>query len=72
MTAIHETVYPRLKANPYEQELKQNFLLTTAELELLNKSTSETSPHSQLGFMLLLKCYQCLGYVARCYVNPKW
>ncbi|HGU7301568.1 TPA: DUF4158 domain-containing protein, partial [Legionella pneumophila] len=62
MTAIHDTAYPRLKPNPDEQELKQNFLPIKAELELLNKSTSEKSPHSRLGFMLSLKCYQCLGY----------
>ncbi|HAU1598911.1 TPA: Tn3 family transposase [Legionella pneumophila] len=62
MTAIHETAYPRLKPNPDNQELKQNFLPSKAEHELLNKSTSEKSPHSRLGFMLSLKCYQCLGY----------
>jgi len=62
MTAIHETAYPRLKPNPDELELEQNFFPTKAEIELLNKNTSEKSPHSQLGFMLSLKCYQCLGY----------
>ena len=62
MTAIHETAYPRLKPNPDEYELKQNFSPTKEEIELLNKNTSKKSPHSQLGFMLSLKCYQCLGY----------
>ena len=62
MTAIHETAYPRLKPNPDEQELIQNFLPSEAELELLYRNTSERSPHSQLGFMLSLKCFQCLGY----------
>lgn len=62
MTAIHETAYPRLKPNPDEYELKQNFSPTKEETELLNKNTSRKSPHSQLGFMLSLKCYQCLGY----------
>ena len=71
MTAIHETAYPRLKPNPDEQELKQNFLPTEAELELLNKSTSEKSHHSRLGFMLSLKCYQCLGYHISINTIPK-
>ena len=62
MTAIHETAYPRLKPNPDEYELKQNFFPTKQEIELLNKNTSKKTPHSQLGFMLSLKCYQCLGY----------
>ena len=38
MTAIHETAYPRLKPNPDEYELKQNFFPTTQEIELLNAS----------------------------------
>ncbi len=54
MTAIHETAYSRLKPNPDEPELKQNFFPTNEEIELLNKNTSEKSPHSQLGFMLSL------------------
>lgn len=62
MTAIHETAYPRLKPNPDECELKKNFSPTKEEIELFNKNTSKKSPHSQLGFMLSLKCYQCLGY----------
>lgn len=71
MTAIHETAYPRLKPNPNKQELKQNFLPTQAEIDLLNVNTSERSPHSQLGFMLSLKCYQCLGYHISINAIPK-
>jgi hypothetical protein len=47
MAAIHETAYPRLKPNPDEQELKQNFLPTQAEIALLKTNTSERSPHRQ-------------------------
>lgn len=71
MTAIHETTYPRLKPNPDEQELRQNFLPSEAELELLHTNTSERSPHSQLGFMLSLKCFQCLGYHTSINAIPK-
>ena len=71
MTAIHETAYPRLNPNPDELELKQNFFPTNEEIELLNKNTSEKSPHSQLGFMLSLKCYQCLGYHISINTIPK-
>ena len=71
MTAINETAYPRLKPNPTQQELKQNFLPTPEEFKLLNGNTSSKSPHSQLGFMLSLKCYQCLGYHASINTIPK-
>ena len=71
MTAIHETAYPRLKPNPNEQELKQNFLPTPLEIELLKKNTSTKSSHNQLGFMLSLKCYQCLGYHIAINAIPK-
>ena len=48
MTAIHERAYPRLKPNPDEYELKQNFFPTKQETKLLNKNTSKKAPHSQL------------------------
>ena len=71
MTAIHETAYLRLKPNPDEQGLKQNFSPSAAELELLYANTRERSPRSQLGFMLSLKCFQCLGYHISINAIPK-
>ena len=71
MTSIHETAYPRLKPNPDEQELRQNFLPSAVELDLLYTNTSKRSPHSQLGFMLSLKCFQCLGYHISIKAIPK-
>ena len=61
MTAIHETAYPRLKPNLSQQELNEIFTPTAEELNLLNQKTKRTSYELRLGFMLLLKCYQCLG-----------
>lgn len=71
MTSIHETAYPRLKPNPDKRELKQNYFPSKAEIELLNVNTSKHSPHSQLGFMLSLKCFQCLGYHISINAIPK-
>ena len=71
MASIHETAYPRLKPNPDTQELEQNFLPTKEEMNLLSKNTSRKSPHSQLGFMLSLKCFQCLGYHTPINAIPK-
>lgn len=71
MTAIHETAYPRLKPNPNEKDLKYNFQPTDEEVNLLSKHTSQKSPHSRLGFMLSLKCYQCLGFHISINVIPR-
>ncbi|MBA8667868.1 DUF4158 domain-containing protein [Holosporaceae bacterium 'Namur'] len=59
MTAIHETAYPRLKSTFSVNELEINFTPTENEL-ILTKRMSSTP--TQLGFMITLKCYQCLGY----------
>ena len=62
MASIHDTCYPRLKPNPSELELKNNFLPTQSDIALLDKNTSHHTLHIRLGFMLMLKSYQCLGY----------
>ena len=62
MTAIHETAYPRLKPHPTPTELEKNFKPTFDERMLMEDSTRKTSEINKLGFMILLKCYQCLGY----------
>ena len=38
MTAIHETAYPRLKPNPDEYELKQNFFQQNRKSNYLIKT----------------------------------
>lgn len=40
-------------------------------MNLLSRNTSRKSPHSQLGFMLSLKCFQCLGYHTSINAIPK-
>ncbi|HHU0102119.1 TPA: DUF4158 domain-containing protein, partial [Legionella pneumophila] len=62
MTAIHETAYPRLKPHLTMTELEKNFSPTYSEKILMEESTWEASITNKLGFMILLKCYQCLGY----------
>ena len=62
MTAIHETAYPRLKPHPTPEELERNFMPTFDERILMEESTRAVSPINKFGFMLTLKCYQCLGY----------
>ena len=61
MTAIHETAYPRLKPNPTDKELEENFAPTAEELQLMQNNTKQSSDLTQLGFITMLKCYQCLG-----------
>lgn len=62
MTAIHETAYPRLKPHLTPTELEKNFSPIYSEKILMEESTREASITNKLGFMVLLKCYQCLGY----------
>ncbi len=62
MTAIHETAYPRLKPHLTLTELEKNFSPIYSEKILMEESTREASITNKLGFMVLLKCYQCLGY----------
>ena len=62
MTAIHETAYPRLKPHLTLTELEKNFSPIYSEKILMEESTREASITNKLGFMVLLKCYQCVGY----------
>ncbi|HHX8417257.1 TPA: Tn3 family transposase [Legionella pneumophila] len=63
MTATHETAYPRLKPNPTPDELEKNFKPTHEEIILMEEETHYSSAANKLGFMVILKCFQCLGYV---------
>jgi len=61
MSAIHETAYPRLKPNLTDNELTQNFTPTGKEYALMIRSTKRRLPLTRIGFIVMLKCYQCLG-----------
>jgi TnpA family transposase len=60
MPTVHETAYPRLKSSVSHRELTDLYTPTEAELELAGRaSKGETA---RLGFLVLLKTFQRLGY----------
>ena len=61
MAAIHETAYPRIKPGLTFKEIKEIFTPTNAEVTFMQVKTKMATSQSQLGFILLLKCYQYLG-----------
>ena len=60
-TTIYDTIYLRFKKHLTPKELERNFTPTTTEIELMKTQTLSTSPKTQAGFMITLKCYQCMG-----------
>lgn len=65
MTTIYDTVYPRFKKHFTSEELERNFTPTATEIELMKAHTLSTSLETQVGFMTMLKCYQCIGHPTR-------
>jgi TnpA family transposase len=61
MSTIHETAYPRLKAQPTPQELAQIFTPSAAELRWA-RGVAPRSPGARLAILVLLKTFQRLGY----------
>lgn len=60
MAAIYQTAYPRLKSNPSTEDLVSVYTPSEEDIELMN--TCSRNPTSNLGFMVLLKTFQRLGY----------
>jgi TnpA family transposase len=60
LPCIHETVYPRFKSSITQKELEEIYTPTEIELNLSEKTTR--GDISQLCFLILLKCFQRLGY----------
>jgi TnpA family transposase len=60
MPSIHETAYPRLKSHPSLQELAMVYTPTKDEVALTERVTRSDLAH--LGFLVLLKTFQRLGY----------
>jgi TnpA family transposase len=60
MTAIERTAYRRLKATPTASELADLFTPLPEERRLADASTR--GQEQFLAFLVLLKCFQCLGY----------
>lgn len=61
MTNVQATAYPHLRNNFTKEELERNFTPTADEIDLMKVNTMVKSPVTQVGFMIILKCYQCLG-----------
>ncbi|MGK7897742.1 MAG: DUF4158 domain-containing protein, partial [Xenococcus sp. (in: cyanobacteria)] len=64
MPTCAETAYPRLKNQIREKELREIYTPTGEELNLATHHTRKGS--TQLGFLILLKTFQRLGY----FVSP--
>ena len=60
MLTIQETAYPRLKTNVSARDLATLYTPTPHEIALAQKATH--GPVACLGFLLLLKTFQRLGY----------
>jgi Domain of unknown function (DUF4158) len=60
LPSIHDTAYPRLKSSFSEKELNAIFTPTAEELALAHGITQSTA--LRIGFLVLLKTFQRLGY----------
>jgi len=63
MTTIDRTVYPRFRATLTPTELHDHFTPTAKELALAETNTRDDA--ARLTFLVLYKCFQCLGYLPR-------
>ena len=60
MTAVHESAYPRLNSKASAKQLKRAFTPQKTEWHWVkSKRINETA---KLGYVVLLKCFQRLGY----------
>ena len=60
MTAIHETAYPRLRAQLTDQQLQEWYTPIPDELRFVERQAQ--SHVARLGLLVLLKTFQRLGY----------
>ncbi len=63
MTTIDRTAYPRFRAPLTPTELHDHFIPTAKELTLAEANTRDDV--AKLTFLVLYKCFQCLGYLPR-------
>ena len=63
MTMIDRTTYPRFRATLTPTELHDHFTPTAKELALAEAHTRDDA--ARLTFLILYKCFQCLGYLPR-------
>ena len=60
MTQLHETAYPRLKADLTQQELQEFYTLTASEIVFVDQIAQR--PVARAAAFLYLKLFQRLGY----------
>ncbi len=63
MTQLHETAYPRLKADPTAQEIQDVYTLTSDEINFIAQIAQR--PTARTAAFLYLKLFQRLGYFVR-------
>ncbi len=63
MTQLHETAYPRLKAEPTAQDLEEVYTLTPDEVAFIDRATKR--PTARTAAFLYLKLFQRLGFFIR-------
>ncbi len=63
MPALHETAYPHLKRQPSPNDLARIYTPTRAERDLAVRHTK--GPVARIGFLVMLKTFQRLGYFVR-------
>jgi len=63
MTLLHETAYPRLKADPTAQEIQDVYTLTSDEIDFIDQIAQR--PTARTAAFLYLKLFQRLGYFVR-------
>ena len=63
MTSLHETAYPRLKADPSAHTLAEIYTPTSAELDFV--ATLVKRPVGRMAALIKLKLFQRLGYFIR-------
>ena len=68
MPSIHDTAYPRLKASIPARDLTDIYTPTHEEQALAATLTPNRT--GQVGFLILLKTFQRLGYFVPVYTVP--
>lgn len=63
MTSLHETAYPRLKAEPTPKELADLYTPTAEEREFVASQVRQST--ARLAFLIHFKLFQRLGYFVR-------
>ncbi|ETT84591.1 MULTISPECIES: Tn3 family transposase [Bacillus] len=63
MAAIERTAYPRFKKNLTRRELREIYTITTEENQFAHSMARGSIP--VLSFLIMMKCFQRLGYFPR-------